>query len=318
MAANLRDLRTRIRSVQKTQQITKAMKVVSAAKLGRSQIALAQAAPYLKGLEGLAAQLLEMDPVAAGSQLLATPNGSPMVVCLVLSSTRGLCGGFNANVAKLTLATLDQLGTHHVRVGCVGKKAFGLIQRKWSLWDGRPVQHEHGRGTVTPESLLKDPEVLLRAGRLACFDEGLSRGNPAAVRGLADAYLNLYRAGVIGRCLVLYNRFQSAMVQIPSVATLLPVEYPPSTGQERMLPPRLEPGGPEMLEALLPQLVRTRLANLVLETAASEHGARMSAMDSATRNGRDMERRLKLTYQRARQASITNELIEIISGAEVL
>jgi len=311
MPANLKDLKNRIKSTKSTQQITKAMKLVSTAKLGRAQQAVVQARPYSQGLSHMAGRLLEVLS-DSGQHPLLTVSDVKAVTLLVLSSERGLAGGFNANVAKQALATIEELEGegYLVHVVCIGKKAFQVIARKW------------GRG-LTPrllplEEIEADPTLIGGGKAISLVTTAFDKPTFEMAKRLAIACEFLYQEGVIGRLAIVFSRFQSAMTQVPSTEKLLPIEPPTHKQGTVTTDPLFEPSVEALVASVLPRYLATRLYQAMLESVASEHGARMTAMDNATRNGRDLEKRLQITYQRARQAAITTELIEIISGAEAL
>jgi F-type H+-transporting ATPase subunit gamma len=315
MPANLKDLRTRIKSVKNTQQITKAMKLVSAAKFGRAQNNVLQARPYARALEKLVLKLVSCGREASSSHNLLVTNDSARVLVLVVSSERGLCGGYNTNTVKAALRALEELvaaGKKPV-VMCIGKKAFQVLSR-------RPLPGGvKGQKQVSLQRFVESAAEVVRENENGVFQLGTTFDKPnfEFSQSLATAIESVFGAGEVGEVRVVYNQFQSAMTQIPVCEKMLPLssaESAESAAGESIL----EPSWSELAEAVLPRYLATRFYQVTLEAIASEHGARMTAMDNATRNAKDMERRLQITYQRARQAAITRELIEIISGAEAL
>lgn len=314
MPANLKDLRTRIKSVKNTQQITKAMKLVSAAKFGRAQNNVLQARPYARALEKLAEKLLKDGPESTSHSLLRSAE-TDTVLLLVISSERGLCGGYNSNTIKAALKAIDELvaaGKKPV-VLCVGKKAFQVLSR-------RKLSGGISGGQVLPlKDFVAGPGARLteNVGKVVQLGVAFDKPNYEFAKTIATAVESAFVSGGVAEVHVVYNQFQSAMTQIPLCEKLLPLEVSDTqsstTGQAIM-----EPNWSELADTVLPRYVVTRFFQVTLEAIASEHGARMTAMDNATRNAKDMERRLQITYQRARQAAITRELIEIISGAEAL
>jgi len=311
MPANLKDLKSRIKSVKSTQQITKAMKLVSTAKLGRAQNNVVQARPYSQGLSHMAGRLLDVLG-ESGKHPLLKENASKAVTVLVISSERGLCGGYNANISKQALRTIEELEAsgHTVRVVCLGKKAFQVINRKW-------VKGLVPRLANLPDAL--DNRAVLGGDKgITLLTTPFDKPTYDIALRLARAFEALYEAESIGRLVVVYSRFQSAMTQVPTSAAVLPIEPPAQANTGTTAEPIFEPSVEALVEAVLPRYLAIRLYQSLLESVASEHGARMTAMDNATRNAKDLERRLQVTYQRARQAAITTELIEIISGAEAL
>ena len=312
MPANLKDLRTRIKSVKSTQQITKAMKLVSAAKFGRAQNNVVNSRPYAKELAILTAKLAGIMSGGCNHPLMNN-SISKNAVLLVISSERGLCGGYNSNVTKQALKAakeLEQEGFKVLIVG-IGKKSFQSFVRRRRLSTLNKTEPAH----VSEESFVNDSSTLLEGDGLALITSAFDKPNNHKAKNLSDAFAELYTKGKIGKLVVVYNKFQSAMVQIPTSETVLPLKINAQTVDAE---PIFEPEIDELLDHVLPRYMVSRIFQTLLEAVASEHGARMSAMDSATRNAQEMERKLKITYQRARQAAITNELIEIISGAEAL
>lgn len=315
MPANLKDLRVRIKSVKNTQQITKAMKLVSAAKFGRAQNNVLQARPYARSLEKLVGKLVAAGRDANASHNLLQQNSNPLALLVVISSERGLCGGYNTNTVKAALRAVDELvaaGKKPV-VMCIGKKAFQVLSR-------RPLAGGvKGNKQLSLQSLVESPATALRENENGLFQLGVTFDKPNFdfAQTLATAIESAFGSGAIGEVHVVYNQFQSAMTQIPVSDKVLPLATPDAS-QTQSGESILEPSWSALAEAVLPRYLATRLYQIMLEAIASEHGARMTAMDNATRNAKDMERRLQITYQRARQAAITRELIEIISGAEAL
>ncbi|MCA2961843.1 MAG: F0F1 ATP synthase subunit gamma [Silvanigrellales bacterium] len=311
MPANLKDLKGRIKSVKSTQQITKAMKLVSTAKLGRAQSNVVQARPYSQGLSHMAGRLLEVLG-ESGQHPLLQANESKAVTVVVLSSERGLCGGYNANVSKQALRTIEELESsgHTVHVVCIGKKAFQVLSRKW------------GKGLVPRLASLEDaldaPSTLGGDKGLTLITTPFDKPTYDMAFRLARGFEALFEEQTIGKLVLVFSRFQSALTQVPSSETVLPIEPPVKAMGATAVEPIFEPSVKALVEAVLPRYLANRLYQALLEAVASEHGARMSAMDNATRNAKDLERKLQITYQRARQAAITTELIEIISGAEAL
>jgi len=314
MPANLKDLRTRIKSVKNTQQITKAMKLVSAAKFGRAQNNVLQARPYARALEKLVLNLVRTSRESDTHALLQAKENDTALL-LVISSERGLCGGYNSNTIKAAVRAVDELvaaGKKPV-VLCVGKKAFQVLSRK-PLPGG-----VKGNKQVSLQEFTSNPAKFLSENVNGVVQLGVvfDRPNFEFAQSIASAVETAFGAGAVGEVHCVYNQFQSAMTQIPVFEKLLPL----SSGADEVEAGAdviLEPSWSELANAVLPRYLATRFYQLTLEAIASEHGARMTAMDNATRNAKDMERRLQITYQRARQAAITRELIEIISGAEAL
>jgi len=284
--ASLKVIRKRIASVKSTQQITKAMKMVSAAKLRRAQEAATQARPYADKLGEL------MRNVAARAEegahpLLATPEEEKTTDLLLVTSDRGLCGGFNSNLVRKAEAFIrERSGGTRVRLTVVGRKGFDYFKRR----DAEIVEKQ--------VNLLGGPDHAL-AMHLA--------------RGFARSFSSRATDSVY----VLYMQFCSALSQTPTLERLLPIGgrvAETGTPTEYIYEPNLR----ALLDRLLLQSIVTRIDHAFLESIASEHGSRMTAMDSATNNASDMIDRLTLQMNRARQAAITTELMEIVGGAEAL
>ena len=282
---SLKALRKRIGTVRSTQQITKAMKMVAAAKLRRAQDAAERARPYASKLgEMLAAVTAELDQETIAHPLLARRD-ERRIDMVVVSSDRGLCGGYNATLLRRAEAFVHERAGAEIAVTVVGRKALEYFRRR----DRGPIGQHLG--------ILTTPVVEMAGALATNLVKRFSEDETDAV------YL-------------VYNRFRSAISQIPTVVPLLPVAAPERKGDpvEYIFEPKLE----ELLSRLLPRYVSTLITQALLEAIASEHGARMTAMENATNNATDMMARLTLSMNRARQASITKELMEIVSGAEAL
>lgn len=280
--ASLKAIRKRILSVRSTQQITKAMKMVAAARLRRAQEAAIAARGYSTRLAELAA-VLRAQGEGDGEPLLAEPTERARVAIVLVSSDRGLCGGYNSNLFRRVEAFLGELAAGDVPFTVVGRKGVEYFKRR-----GYSIHQRHNLQGPSPEELAA---------------------------GIASEVLSAFAAGEVAEAFVAYNRFRSALSQVPVVERLVPVELPEPRRREEYL---IEPGLRDVLGRLLPRLVEVRLRQAFLEAAASEHGARMTAMENATNNAGEMIERLTLVMNRARQAMITKELMEIVSGAEAL
>lgn len=329
MPTNLKELRSRIKSVKSTQKITKAMQLVSAAKFGRSQSAIVNARPYAQGLENLVQYLAYF--VRGGCALpLLVPSTSKTALVVVVSSDRGLCGGYNANIIKMANKTWDALEAegYNVSFTCIGKKAFHPIMRRKHL-----KTKTHPTYTAVGEELYAiNPASLLGEDGLTLITTSFAKHLDQSIEPLADALAKLYAQQKIGKLVIIYSKFHSAMVQTPVTNTVLPLPFISDTNIEtgKSKPhtvesdkfdsgePIFEPERDDLLSMALPRYMSSQILHMILEAQASEYGARMTAMENATRNAKEIERKLQITYQRARQAAITNELIEIISGAEAL
>ncbi len=286
---SLIDLRRRIRSVKNTQQITKAMKMVSAAKLRRAQQAVVNARPYSALLEEMIGSVLVQGDT--GEQTLTHPllerRECRNVQFLVLAGEKGLCGSFNSNVFKAAEQFLDDRSGKHVELELLGRKAAEFFRRRQypisGSWEQVFVRVEHD-----------------------------------TAKEIADRSMERFQAGEVDEVWVLYNNFRSVLKQEVTVKRILPV-LPAAAGTgvlgagyDYEQPPE------ELLAELLPRQVVTQLYVAMLESAAAEHAARMTAMDSATRNAGEVLEKLTLHLNRVRQASITTEIIEIVSGAAAL
>ena len=280
---NLKDLRKRIGSVRSTQQITKAMKMVAAARLRRGQEAAERARPYAAKITEMFAAVVTGVPEEA-HPLLARREEKRVDVVLV-TSDRGLCGGYNANLLRRAEGFRREHGDKHLELLLVGRKGLDYFRRRQVT----PLA-EH---TGVQQSPLTD-----------------------VASTLAERVTTRFAESATDAVYLLYSRFQSAISQIPTVVRLLPVEAP--TEDAAPVEYIFEPPQPELLGALLPRYIQTLLLQALLESVASEFGARMTAMDNATRNAAEMIDRLTLSMNRARQAQITTELMEIVSGAEAL
>jgi F-type H+-transporting ATPase subunit gamma len=280
---SLKDLRKRIGSVRSTQQITKAMKVVAAAQLRRAQEAAERARPY-------AAKLTEMFAAVVGglseeAHPLLARREENRIDLIVLTSDRGLCGGFNANLLRQSEAFQREHGERTTRLMLVGRKGLDHYRRQRV----EPLFERTG--------VLKVPALEV-------------------ARALAEHVTTRFAADESDAVYLVYSRFQSAITQVPTVVRLLPVDAPAEDASS--VDYIFEPPRPELLAKLLPRYIETRLLQALLESIASEFGARMTAMDNATRNASEMIDRLTLSMNRARQSAITTELMEIVSGAEAL
>lgn len=285
--ANLRDIKKRIKSVKNTQQITKAMKMVSAAKLRRAEESVKQARPYANKMLGVLSSLaLRAD--SSAHPLLARREVKKIAV-IVITSDRGLCGAFNSGIIKKadSFLRLNKMNYESIGLTVVGRKAADHYKR-----NGGQINKEH-------------TNILYGFGY-----------HTAA--GIAGDIISAYTNEEVDEVYLLYNEYKSALVQEAMMERLLPIT--PLEGETEMsvVDYIYEPNKDSILEEILPKHVEIQVYRALLESIASEHGARMAAMDSATRNAKDMIGRLTLYYNRARQATITKELVEIVSGAEAL
>ena len=306
---SLRDIRRRIVSVKNTQQITNAMKMVSAAKLQRAQDRVMAARPYSQRLR----QVLEhLDArVRPDIHPLLAPRDSGRTLLVLVTSDRGLCGGFNGNVQRAAAELLRELGgNENVDIITVGRKGRDfLTYRRYEL--------QASYVDLFTRQVAYEQAVELGARILAAY-EGAVEDNGDDAFGYADE--DSEASGGYRNVLVLYNRFGSAVQQVATTLQLLPMSGHTTTDAEPTEPFDFiyEPSAEAVLDGLLRREVDVQLFQVLLESFAGEHGARMTAMDSATENASEMIGSLTLTYNRARQAAITKELIEVVSGADAL
>ncbi|OJH41357.1 ATP synthase F1 subunit gamma [Cystobacter ferrugineus] len=296
--ASLRDIRKRIRSVKNTRQITKAMKMVAAAKLRKAQDAITAARPYAQMLDQIISDLVARSQGEELAHPLLSSRPERRVEVLLLTSDRGLAGGFNSNVIRRASRFLYEKGNGvEIELSTVGRKGNDFFRQR-----GQKMRKDFGHLSQKPE--------YAQAAQVA--EEMSAR----FLRGEVDAVY------------VIYNEFLSAINQKVTVSQLLPLQTLAAGGATTaaeapaatpaLVDFKYEPGRQEVLDRLVPQAVAIKLYRSLLESIASEHGARMSAMENATSNATDMIASLSLTYNRTRQAVITNELMEIVSGAEAL
>ncbi len=294
---SLKDLRTRIASVKATQKITKAMQMVAAAKLRRAQEAAEQARPYAERMEEVIARLSKLLEGRTGAPALVMGTGrDEKHLLIVTTADRGLCGGFNSSIVKLARehATALMAKGKQVQFMCLGQKGYDSLKYQFK-------------------------DQILDTRRL-----GGSKGeNFTLARQVGIQLLEMLDGESFDVCTLFYSEFRSIISQIPTTQQLIPVVLPEA--DDESIRPRAgqaiyeyEPDEDEILNELLPRNIRVQILRAMLENGASEQGARMSAMDSATRNAGEMIDKLTLQYNRARQAIITKELIEIISGAEAV
>jgi F-type H+-transporting ATPase subunit gamma len=292
--ASLKDLRNRISSVKATRKITKAMQMVAAAKLRRAQEAATAARPYAERMDVMLGNLGRRANPDTAPKLLVGTSKDEVHLLIVMTAERGLCGGFNSNIAKLARADAIRLRAEGktVKIITVGRKGADNLRRDLG-------------------SRIID-RVDLRGQKAITF---------AIASNIAGKVLSLFDAGEFDVATLYFSEFKSVITQKPTALQLIPTKLPPETNAQATGAAAVyefEPDENEILAELLPRNLATQIYRGLLENAASEQGARMSAMDNATRNAGDMIDRLTLNYNRQRQANITKELIEIISGAEAL
>ena len=290
---SLDDLKKRIKSVKSTQKITKAMKMVAAAKLRKAQENAEKGRPYSQKMQNIILNLTNSinDPQNAPKLLVGNGNDK-IYLCLVLTADRGLCGGFNSNICKLAKANFKKILNEgkELKIITVGSKGLDQIKR------------EYGKYVIKKFS-FKDKKQIT-------FNEAEIIGNEI---------INLFKKDEFDKCILFYNNFKNVITQIPKAQQIIPTEKKKITEENKdTFSYEFEPDEDEILEDLLPKNISTQVFKAFLENAASEQGSRMTAMDNATRNAGDLVDKLTINYNRSRQASITKELIEIISGAESL
>ena len=290
---SLDDLKKRIKSVKSTQKITKAMKMVAAAKLRKAQESAEKGRPYSQKMQNIILNLTNSinDPQNAPKLLVGNGNDKTYL-CLVLTADRGLCGGFNSNICKLAKKNFKKILNEgkELKIITVGSKGLDQIKR------------EYGKYVIKKFS-FKDKKKIT-------FVEAETIGNEI---------INLFNNNEFDKCILFYNNFKNVITQIPQAQQIIPAEKKLVVEENKnSISYEFEPDEDEILEDLLPKNISTQVFKAFLENAASEQGSRMTAMDNATRNAGDLVDKLTINYNRSRQASITKELIEIISGAESL
>ena len=278
----LTDIRRRIRSVKSTQQITKAMKMVSAAKLRRAQEAMFAARPYARKMMEVLNELASRAPAHAHPLLQERPDGR--VLLIVVTADKGLCGGFNANIIRTAARFVEERAGSELLVGLVGRKGRDHFKRR---------------------------SLKVRAEHVGVF-QALKH---ATAQAIAREAMDDFTSEKVDRVFLIYNEFKSVIAQKITVEQLLPIPRAAINPHEPPLDYIYEPGPAGILANLLPRHVETQVWRALLESAAAEHGARMTAMDSATNNAGDMIQRLTLYMNKVRQAAITKEIIEVVSGA---
>lgn len=291
MAGQLKEVRNRIKSVQSTQQITKAMKMVSAAKLRRAQESITQMRPYAQKLQEMLSNIVSnLD--GSMSLKLAEERTVEKVLFIVITSDRGLCGGYNANIIKL---------------------AKNTIAEKY------PAQHKNGNVTVWNIG-KKGFEAMTKAGYRtdATYKDIYLNLNFESVQAAAKAAMKAFENKEFDAVEIVYSEFRNAATQRFVAEAFLPIPKTPKKAGTKKSDFIFEPAKEELIAELMPKILNTQLYKAVLDGNASEHGARMTAMDKASENANELLKSLKISYNRARQAAITTELTEIVSGAAAL
>ncbi len=294
---SLKEFRNRIASVKSTRKITSAMKMVAASKLRRAQMQAEASQPYASRMAAMLSRLVaKMDASAAAPLLMSGTGRDDVHLLVVITSDRGLCGGFNGAVVRLARLKIRELiaAGKQVKILCVGRKGRDVLKREFA-----------DKIINTFEGLGKKKLVF------------------ADAQQVADQVLHMLQAGEYDVCTLIYNQFKSVMTQIPTAQQMIPLAVDGETlaadtqDAEGALY-EFEPSEEEILDSLLPRNLAVQIFRALLDSAAGEQAARMTAMDNATRNAGDMINKLTIKYNRARQAYITKELIEIVSGAEAV
>ncbi len=291
MAGQLKEVRNRIKSVQSTQQITKAMKMVSAAKLRRAQDAIIQMRPYAQKLQEMLSNIVS-NSEGGPDMSLAAERPAEKVLLIVITSDRGLAGAFNSNVIKLTKATIAE--------------KYAAQQKKGNLfiWNIGKKGYEHFH------KLQYKNEAAFRDIFLNLTFENVQKASQAAMKAFVEKQFDVVE--------IIYSQFKNAATQRFEVERFLPIPKTAKKAGATKADFIYDPTKEQLIAELMPKILNTQLYKAVLDSNASEHGARMTAMDKASENANEMLRSLKITYNRARQAAITTELTEIVSGAAAL
>jgi len=289
---SLDDLRKRIVSVKSTQKITKAMKMVAAAKLRKAQESAEKGRPYSEKMQNIILNLTESisDPQNAPKLLIGTGKDQ-IHLCVVMTSDRGLCGGFNSNICRLAKKHFKKILKEgkNLKIITVGSKGHDQLKREYGKYIIKKLSFKNKKKI----SFIEADEV----GKII---------------------LDLFDKNEFDKCILFFNNFKNVMTQIPEAQQIIPTEVKKNSKTNEEIFYEFEPDEDEILEDLLPKNISTQVFKAFLENSASEQGSRMTAMDSATRNAGDLVNKLTINYNRSRQAVITKELIEIISGAESL
>jgi len=284
--ANLKEIRNRISSVSSTMQITNAMKMVSAAKLKKAQDSIVSMRPYSEKISDLIDKLVSFSDETLSHPFFSNVNKGKILI-ITITSNRGLCGAFNSNIVKSTINKAAELSDKKIDIISIGKVGKEALSKKFEI--------------SKDESSLYDNLTFENTSKIA--------------NGIINDFLN----NKYDKVFITYNQFKNAATQIVKFETLLPINSTKNLDKVKINNNYIiEPSYDSILETLLPSSIRIKLFKAIKESFASEHGARMTAMHKATDNAKDLRDQLKLTYNKARQASITNEILEIVSGAEAL
>ena len=289
---SLKDMRVRIAATKATQKITKAMQMVAASKLRRAQAAAEAARPYAQQMTKVLGNIAAaVGDLGAAPRLLVGTGSERVHLLLVCTAERGLCGPFNSAIVRLARERANALMAEgkEVKFFCVGRKGYEQLRR---LYEKQIIEH-----------------IELRAVRKLAFEHAENVG---------EKIVRLYEQGAFDVCTLFFSRFRSVIAQIPTAQQIIPPVFEGDAGNNNGVVYEYEPDEDEILVELLPRNVSVQIFRALLENAASFYGAQMTAMDNATRNAGEMIRKQTLTYNRTRQAMITKELIEIISGAEAV
>jgi F-type H+-transporting ATPase subunit gamma len=291
---SLDDLKKRIKSVKSTQKITKAMKMVAAAKLRKAQESAEQGRPYSEKMQNIISNLIRSinDPTNAPKLLVGTGEDK-IHLCVVMTADRGLCGGFNSNICKLAKTYFKKAlkDGKELKIITVGSKGLDQLKREYNKFIIEKISFKDKKNI----SFLEADEI-------------------------GKKIINLFEKKQFDKCILFFNNFKNVITQIPQAQQIIPTEILDIKNEKDQQKAfyEFEPDEDEILDDLLPKNISTQVFKAFLENAASEQGSRMTAMDNATRNAGDLVDKLTINYNRSRQASITKELIEIISGAESL
>lgn len=294
--ANLKEVRNRIKSVISTQQITKAMKMVSAAKLRRAQQAIQQMRPYSNKLNNMLSNIMSFSD-GQGAEVFGKKTEKKKPLLIVITSDRGLCGAFNSNIIKLAQKKIVEEYSQQAKSGelsflCMGKKANEFFKRRY-------------------------PQCQFNTSYVDAF----TNLNFERIASAADNLMNQFKNNEVDQIEIFYGRFKNAGTQFPENEQFLPIlkSTEKATGTQSVKPDYIfEPGQERLLKELVPSILQSQLFKCTLDNVASEHGARMTAMDKASENAENMLGELKINYNKARQEAITKELSEIVGGAAAL
>jgi ATP synthase F1, gamma subunit len=281
--ANLKEIRSRIASINSTMQITSAMKMVSAAKSKKAQDAIMAMKPYANKLNELLNSL--GSALGESNPFMPRTESPENILVLAITSDRGLCGAFNSNIIKQALAISERFEGKNVTFRTIGKKGN---------------------------------DILRKTGKVVCFDEHIFDSlSFAKITPIAEELMNAYQSGTYDKIILLYNSFKNVATQVVTEEIFLPIQ-PVSENNEASLDYIYEPSKQTIVDALIPKSLKMQLYKALRDSFAAEHGARMTAMHKATDNATELRNQLKLTYNKARQTTITNEILEIVAGAEAL